>query len=104
MPPMVTDHQNPDYIADHAEKKMIGKALQVHAPDVTLSDGKGFWPLGRFDHETPQLRIKIVGKLWTGHLLITLHDLVNVRVNLSMKDRKSTRLNSSHVKISYAVF
>src|SRR5436309_5253714 len=30
--------------------------------------------------------------------------LVTVRVQTSREDRKSTRLNSSHVKISYAVF
>src|SRR5690606_40086351 len=30
--------------------------------------------------------------------------LVAVRLHLARQDRKSTRLNSSHVKISYAVF
>src|SRR5690554_7310333 len=28
----------------------------------------------------------------------------NLQINIQYKDRKSTRLNSSHVRISYAVF
>src|SRR5690606_41166368 len=31
-------------------------------------------------------------------------DLVFLKFDLQLRDRKSTRLNSSHVKISYAVF
>src|SRR5690554_7101240 len=30
--------------------------------------------------------------------------IVNTQISNSLKDRKSTRLNSSHVRISYAVF
>src|SRR5699024_12398365 len=34
----------------------------------------------------------------------TLQDIFELRLVLEMGDRKSTRLNSSHVSISYAVF
>src|SRR3712207_8748865 len=40
--------------------------------------------------------------------LLSLHRapaaLVNTRIGVRMRDRKSTRLNSSHANISYAVF
>src|SRR5690606_39599644 len=35
--------------------------------------------------------------------IIPLFDLSNDNIKLTCEDRKSTRLNSSHVKISYAV-
>src|SRR5690606_40487261 len=43
----------------------------------------------------------------TGHLQILLEAKAfgpNVGQRFTLQDRKSTRLNSSHVKISYAVF
>src|SRR5690606_40480315 len=39
-----------------------------------------------------------------GALAVILHRVVHVRPGAAVEDRKSTRLNSSHVKISYAVF
>src|SRR5699024_11796210 len=43
-----------------------------------------------------------------GHLVVALHDVVAAGAELAVgvvgQDRKSTRLNSSHVSISYAVF
>src|SRR5690625_7600196 len=33
-----------------------------------------------------------------------LHGIINIAQSILRKDRKSTRLNSSHVAISYAVF
>src|SRR5207302_9685190 len=45
--------------------------------------------------------------LLVGHLLLAVRRIVRTRAGgnaLLAPDRKSTRLNSSHVKISYAVF
>src|SRR3712207_7040191 len=40
-----------------------------------------------------------------GHRLsLTLSNTLNYQVELGLQDRKSTRLNSSHANISYAVF
>src|SRR6266511_3443663 len=41
---------------------------------------------------------------WTCVVEHSSHDSTNVSRSTSMLDRKSTRLNSSHVNISYAVF
>src|SRR5690606_42163659 len=38
------------------------------------------------------------------HLVVAIHGKPGVGVGFPVGDRKSTRLNSSHVKISYAVF
>src|SRR5207253_7359203 len=45
-------------------------------------------------------------RAWPGSLLAELPDLSSLRVyaRVDETDRKSTRLNSSHVAISYAVF
>src|SRR5690606_40147557 len=40
----------------------------------------------------------------TGHALRVGPDRISLQVRALQRDRKSTRLNSSHVKISYAVF
>src|SRR5690606_40350486 len=47
----------------------------------------------------------VTGSLHMGHALNnTLQDILCRFERMRGKDRKSTRLNSSHVKISYAVF
>src|SRR5688572_32255206 len=42
--------------------------------------------------------------LLTGHPIAFLWNAVNIGINCFGQDRKSTRLNSSHSQISYAVF
>ncbi len=37
IPSVMTHHKNPDCIVDDAKEKMVGKALQVHSPDIPLS-------------------------------------------------------------------
>src|SRR5690625_6622386 len=48
-------------------------------------------------------RVEILSGLTPGQRVIT-HGLQKVRPGEPVRDRKSTRLNSSHVAISYAVF
>src|SRR2546428_7037950 len=50
--------------------------------------------------------LKVTNPKGTGGLagLVTPHLEATVRVDLTVRDRKSTRLNSSHDQISYAVF
>jgi hypothetical protein len=67
-------NENPDYVAYDTEQKMIREPAQVHSADVTLSNRKGCGLL------------RSVGKFWTRHLLVILRDLVDIRVNLRMKD------------------
>src|SRR5690606_41072128 len=50
----------------------------------------------------PSMSVALTATFW-GLVLANLF-LIPLGENLSMSDRKSTRLNSSHVKISYAVF
>src|SRR5690606_15322264 len=69
--------------------------------------------LRRTRQDKPYLRLKLCdrsgaleGRVWDDadriHDLVPVGSFVGVRGRL--EDRKSTRLNSSHVKISYAVF
>src|SRR5690242_21155698 len=46
--------------------------------------------------------LEVVRRLWTGET-VTLEG-EHIRVDEAALDRKSTRLNSSHMSISYAVF
>src|SRR5207302_7823666 len=52
-------------------------------------------------------RTKVIEPIGVGHraeVARVLADLFVVTMQVAKEDRKSTRLNSSHVKISYAVF
>src|SRR5690554_1412086 len=49
--------------------------------------------------------LQMAGKLLTGVAIVVGVGLaINSELTISLIDRKSTRLNSSHVRISYAVF
>src|SRR3989442_10825665 len=61
-----------------------------------------FWLL-RMELKSVRLEIPEGGNIIVGqtHFIKTVEDIYEAIVN---RDRKSTRLNSSHVRISYAVF
>jgi hypothetical protein len=86
MPLMMSHDKDPHGIADDAKQKVVGKAMEVHAAKVALTDGKRFGPLCRLQHEVPQLGVEVVRKLATGDALVILHDRVNIGVNLRMQD------------------
>src|SRR5262245_63009043 len=73
--------------------------------------------LHRWSREVPEAAQKLAARFWPGPLTMVLprsenvHDVVTggqdtvaIRVPSHPIDRKSTRLNSSHLGISYAVF
>src|SRR5690606_41500756 len=49
-------------------------------------------------------RVPGIGKKTAERLLLELRGKMGAELDVDVSDRKSTRLNSSHVKISYAVF
>src|SRR5690606_39674845 len=59
------------------------------------------WPGGRPDQGHPS-RVGLPDQ--RGHLVLALRPTARAGGGCGSRDRKSTRLNSSHVKISYAVF
>src|SRR5699024_11549028 len=78
----------PDDVID----RNLPDSVDVDVSAIDLPDG---WELSaRQNH-------KVVAKV-TGAKPDNL--IANAKVTVSPKDRKSTRLNSSHVSISYAVF
>src|SRR5690606_39803566 len=70
------------------------------------------WQALYFEGPTPDLCFhKLPARLYNDHLQVNKYDSLSLRkrcpylrMMLKTPDRKSTRLNSSHVKISYAVF
>src|SRR5690606_42028894 len=77
-------------------------ALPISFPDVNEYRGKLLEGIRDFSRRKENLEEK-----WLSFApLISYHemDLTDDESYRRMKDRKSTRLNSSHVKISYAVF
>src|SRR5690606_40393861 len=52
--------------------------------------------------QTKEIVQDVFVRLWQKHHLFV--DIADLEAYVFMVDRKSTRLNSSHVKISYAVF
>src|SRR5690606_19880873 len=81
----------PDQIATQAiEAAQAGAAiLHLHARDP--ADGRPTADPAVFDEFVPRIRD-------------ATDAVINITTGGSTRDRKSTRLNSSHVKISYAVF
>src|SRR5690606_41679496 len=53
--------------------------------------------------EFPKTRVEVIKSLsWRVECLLQYNHLDSHTVDATLRDRKSTRLNSSHVKISYA--
>src|SRR2546430_5205858 len=74
-----------------------------------------FRSIGRFNTWLAVLVTKSVGTMWAAYVftvialvgavgLITSNPFLILLIALISQDRKSTRLNSSHSQISYAVF
>src|SRR5256885_10561258 len=74
----------------------IAAAIRAYWTDThNLTEGAGAAPFAAAMQEKAKIRGKRVGLVLTGG---------NIDFDLFQKDRKSTRLNSSHLVISYAVF
>src|SRR3712207_8654307 len=75
----------------------------VREPDLLLLDE----PFGALDALTRLAMHRLVEDLWQRHrpaVLLVTHDVDEALLLADRVDRKSTRLNSSHANISYAVF
>jgi len=83
----MADNQDPNAITNDAKEKMIRKALEIHSPHVSLSNRELFGLCGRCHHEMAELGIEFVRKFWRGHVLVVIHDAVDIRINLRMKDK-----------------
>src|SRR5690606_39405855 len=76
----------------------------------SLHDALPIFPVARgtFDLDLPWQNLTTEPEartpLWTGDAQLVLDGLPLELIDTVAGDRKSTRLNSSHVKISYAVF
>ena len=84
---MMSDDENPDCVAGDAKEKVVGKAMEVHAAKVALTNGKRFGPLCRVHHEAAQLGVETVCKLLALDALVILHDRVHIGVNSRMQDK-----------------
>src|SRR5690606_42120406 len=90
----------------HSSKK-ISDDRNLHSFPTRRSSDLIFYSTGYSlnDYEQAKARIHRIGqtkKVTYIHLIA--QDTVDQEVVMALADRKSTRLNSSHVKISYAVF
>src|SRR5690606_40819969 len=82
---------------EHYDAERIQQLSQVGAPLLVAYDLQALK-----ERWKPADLIGREASLWRYHELLPVRDPAHV-VSLG-EDRKSTRLNSSHVKISYAVF
>ena len=79
--------EDPNGLSGDSEQKMKRKPFQVHASDVAHSDGEALWVFGSSSHKPPHFRVELIREAPRGHSLVPLHNLVDVRVNLRMKDK-----------------
>jgi hypothetical protein len=82
--PVVAHDQNSHDIANDTKQKMIRKALQVHAAEITLANREGFRPLGGLLHVMSQLGVKFVSEFSSRNPLVISHDLVDIRIDFRM--------------------
>src|SRR5258707_10377797 len=109
-------------IAVRRDKEMQAKAGMIKLPVAILNHGntvkfteypflanafamRGFMAISiQHDLPTDAPMVTKVGELYVGRLPQIQRGIANIRFAASEIDRKSTRLNSSHANISYAVF
>src|SRR5690606_39861422 len=86
----------------------VARAPAGLTPSPARSRGVDTRPgCSRHSRTKPGSRLRAAAALQacaTAHILTLAAGQKHVNTPLSLLDRKSTRLNSSHVKISYAVF
>src|SRR5699024_12136973 len=98
-------------IGDQVGAHMIGECVSDHFLVETIDDGRKIYPslpCSDVGDISDKFRAGIIGGEVTAHQIGRI-GLVRASHGgsagrLRLEDRKSTRLNSSHVSISYAVF
>src|SRR5699024_11762119 len=93
--------QNSDEITDN--RKLISSELSNLVKNE-LKDTEKEEIINKLEKTTPSLSEEEVKKVVLAEILKDYSDKQNSQPKATFRDRKSTRLNSSHVSISYAVF
>lgn len=86
MSSVTTNDKNTNLIGNNSEKKMIRESMKVHSSDIAFANCKSLGLGGRCLHEVPQLGVEVVREILGSDLLVISHYLVNIRINLRMKD------------------
>src|SRR5688572_30444458 len=84
-----------------------GRYASVSDPHWTIADAFHFEPEKYYDivsYASYSVTVRLDGRSRTYRALALFHDETNRTETHAPEDRKSTRLNSSHSQISYAVF
>ena len=84
--PMVAHDKNSRGIANDTKQEVIGEALQVYAAKIAVPKSERFRSLRSLLQIISQLGVKFVSELPRRNPLIVTHDLVDIRINLRMKD------------------
>src|SRR5690606_24990838 len=91
-------------IARHRQKAAIGEAMRVVAEANKYLSEQAPWKLRETDRERMGTILHVVLQVVSDCNTLLSPFLPHAAQRVHEQDRKSTRLNSSHVKISYAVF
>src|SRR5690554_7462578 len=86
-----------------------GRKTDVKSPLISrrqglILDSKIFFPVFLERNTSKNLMVEVISHTWEFTHPPLLHGEATIKGTRNPKDRKSTRLNSSHVRISYAVF
>ncbi len=60
--------------------------MEVRSPDIAFANCERVGSGSRCLHEVPQLGVEVVREIHGSDLLVISHYLVNIRINLRMKD------------------
>src|SRR5690606_9739092 len=79
-------------------------ALQLAQAYMVIANGGIRYPVSLLRQDAPPAGERVLSEKVSYQVREMLREVVENGTGKRAKDRKSTRLNSSHVKISYAVF
>src|SRR5438105_5782817 len=87
MSAVMPDNQNAHGLSDYPKKKMVWETMQVDTPKIVLPNCERLWSCSRLSHEVSQLYVEFIREICGGDFFIVRHDLVDIRINLRMKDQ-----------------
>jgi hypothetical protein len=66
---------------------MVRETMKVDATEFALTDGKRFRSFRRLQHESSQLALEFICKLWTGDMVVIVHNRKDIGLDFGMQDK-----------------
>ena len=78
MSTVMTNNKDANPAVSDAEQEMVGKTLEVHSSNITLSNRKRLWPIRCLHNEVAKFRIELVSKCRGCDPLVIRHNAADI--------------------------